>query len=114
MSSDPKTAKPEPKTEPKTEPAAAKAEASPFPAFDPMAYWTAVQQGYERVVAEAQSRAQAFADQYGAFEAQLVQRTQGAVATWAQLAQDAIAYGAQLSAEARRIGLDAYRKTAGA
>ena len=114
MSSDPKTAKIEPKTEPKTEPAAAKAEASPFPAFDPLAYWTAVQQGFQRVTAEAQGRAQAFADQYGALEAQFVQRAQGAVATWAQLAQDASAYGAQLSAEARRLGVDAYRKSAGA
>jgi hypothetical protein len=111
MSTDPKTAKPEPKTDPKTEPAAAKADASPFPTLDPLAYWTTVQQGFQRVVAEAQGRAQAFAEQYGALEAQFVQRAQGAVATWAQLAQDAIAYGAQLSAEARRLGVDAYRKT---
>jgi len=33
-----------------------------------------------------------------------------AVATWAQLTQDAIAYSAQLSAEARKLGLDAATK----
>jgi hypothetical protein len=83
---------------------------NPFTSFDPNAYWAAVQQAFQRFTSDAQGRAQAFADQYGAFEAQLVQRAQGAVATWAQLTQDAFAYGAQLSAEARKIGLDAYRK----
>jgi hypothetical protein len=98
MSNEPKT----PKTEaPKHE---------PLPSFDPIAYWTAVQQTFQRMTADAQGRAQAFTEQYVALEAQLVQRAQGAVAAWAQLAQDAIAYGAQLSAEARKLGLDAYRK----
>jgi len=104
MSNEPKTAKTEPKAE-------APRGDHPFPAFDPIAYWGAVQQAFQRMAADAQGRAQAFADQYGALEAQLVQRAQGAVATWAQLAQDAIAYGAQLSVEARRIGLDADRRT---
>lgn len=99
MSTEPKTAKPE---TPKND--------NPFTSFDPLAYWAAAQQTFQRLTADAQGRAQAFADQYGAFEAQLIQRTQGAVATWAQLTQDAIAYGAQLSAEARKISLDAYRK----
>jgi hypothetical protein len=108
MSTEPKTAKTE---APKTEPATPKAEASPFPAFDPIAYWTSVQQGFQRMAAEAQGRAQAVADQCAALEAQFIQRAQGAVATWTQLAQDTIAYAAQLSAEARRLGLDAYRKT---
>jgi hypothetical protein len=103
MSTEPKTAKPDPKVEtPKHD--------NPFAAFDPIAYWGTVQQAFQRMATDAQGRAQAFAEQYGALEAQFVQRAQGAVATWAQLTQDAIAYGAQLSAEARRIGLDAYRK----
>jgi hypothetical protein len=103
MSNEPKTAKPEPKAEaPKFD--------NPFASFDPIAYWSAVQQTFQRMATEGQGRAQALADQYGVLEAQLVQRTQAAVATWTQLAQDAIAYGAQLSAEARKIGLDAYRK----
>ena len=104
MSNEPKTP---PKTEPKVE--TPKAE-SPFPAFDPLAYWGSVQQAFQRLASDAQSRAQAFAEQYGALEAQFVQRAQGAVATWAQLTQDAIAYGAQLSAEARKISFDAFRK----
>jgi len=93
--------------EPKTE--APKFE-NPFAAFDPIVYWNAAQQAFQRMAADGQGRAQAAADQYGALEAQLVQRTQAAVTAWVQLAQDAIAYGAQLSAEARRIALDAVRR----
>jgi hypothetical protein len=103
MSTEPKT----PKTEPKVEPPK---HDNPFAAFDPIAYWTTAQQAFQRMAADAQGRAQAFAEQYGALEAQLVQRAQGAVATWAQLTQEAISYGAQLSTEARKLGLDAYRK----
>src|SRR5262245_9622185 len=106
MSTEPKTAKAEPKAEtPQHD--------NPFAPFDPIAYWGAVQQAFQRMTADAQGRAQAFAEQaerYIALEAQLVQRAQGAVATWAQLTQDAIAYGAQLSAEARKISLDACRR----
>ena len=103
MSTEQKTAKPDGRPEtPKHD--------QPFASFDPVAYWSTVQQAVQRMTADAQGRAQAFAEQYVAFEAQLVQRAQGAVATWAQLAQDAIAYGVQLSTEARKIGLDAYRK----
>ena len=103
MSNEPKTPKTEPKVEtPKYD--------NPFASFDPIAYWGAAQQAFQRMTADAQGRAQAFADQYGALEAQLVQRAQGAVAAWAQLTQDAIAYGAQLSAEARKISLDACRR----
>jgi hypothetical protein len=101
----------EPKTPPRTESKVETPKAEiPFPPFDPIAYWGAVQQAFQRLATDAQTRAQAFAEQYGALEAQLVQRAQGAVTTWAKLAQDAIAYSAQLSAEARKIGLDAYRK----
>lgn len=103
MSTEPKTAKTEPKTE-------IPSSANPFASFDPIAYWSTVQEAFQRMTTDAQGRAQAFTEQYGAIEAQLVQRAHGAVAAWAQLAQDAIAYGAQLSAEARRIGFEAYRK----
>jgi hypothetical protein len=101
----------ETKTTPKTEPqASAPKQDNPFAAFDPIGYWAHVQQAFQRMAADAQGRAQAYAEQYGALEAQLVQRAQGAVATWAQLSQDAIAYGVQLSAESRKIGLEAVRK----
>mgnify|MGYP001262290504 CR=1 FL=1 len=108
MSTDPKTdKKPEPKTE------IPSADANPFASFasfDPMTYWTTSQQAFQRMVTDAYGRAQTFAEQYAALEAQLVQRAQGAVASWAQLTQDAIAYSAQLSAEARKLGIETYRK----
>lgn len=95
-------------TTPKADPA------NPFTAFDPMTYWAASQQMFHKAIADAYGRTEAFAGQYGAIEAQLVQRAQGAVASWAQLTQDAIAYAAQLSAEARKLGLDAIRKVSAA
>jgi len=106
MSQEPKTSKTDPKVEPPRHD-------DPFAAFDPIGYWSTMQQAFQRMAADAQGRAQTAADQYGAFEAQLIQRAQGAVATWAQLTRDAIAYGAQLSAEARKSGFDAYRKMSG-
>ena len=103
MSSEPKTPKAEPKVEPPKHD-------NPFASFDPLAYWGAMQQTFQRMAADAQTRAQAFTEQYSALEAQLIQRAQGAVATWAQLTQDAITYGAQLSTEARKVSVDAYRR----
>ncbi len=109
MSNDPKLKTDLPKTDlPKTE--GAKVDPNPFAAFDPMAYWTASQQAFQRAVTDAYGRAQTFADQYATLEAQFVARAQGAVANWAQLTQDAIAYAAQLSAEARKLGFETARK----
>jgi len=119
--------KPEaPKAEtPKTEPAA-NPFASMFGAFDPTAYWTQSQQVFQKLmsdaawmqpqaamgklVGDAVGRAQAFADHCATLETQMVTRAQAAVTSWAQLTQDAIAYGAQLSAEARKLGLETLRK----
>ena len=102
-----------PKTDTRTETARGEApKADPFTSFDPMAYWAASQAGFQKLVAEAFQRAQSFADQYTTLEAQMVSRAHGAVASWAQLTQDAIAYGAQLSAEARKLSLEATRKMA--
>jgi GAF domain-containing protein len=81
-----------------------------FPAFDPYAAWTASQQAFHKLMADAQAQAQAFADEYAQLEAQLVARAKQAIDTWAQLAQDALAYSSQLSAQARKLGLDAARK----
>lgn len=83
---------------------------NPFASFDPMAYWTQSQQMFHKLVADAYTRAQSFADQYAALESQMVTRAQGAVSSWAQLTQDAIAYGAQLSTEARKLGFETVRK----
>lgn len=105
MSKEP-TSTPTPKTE------SPKADPNPFAAFDPMAFWTASQQTFQKAIADAYGRTQSFADQYAALESQLVVRAQAAVANWAQLTQDAIAYGAQLSAEARKLSVETYRKMA--
>jgi hypothetical protein len=98
----------------KTEaPKAAPLPEMPFPqfgSFDPMAYWTQSQQAFQKLMTDSYARAQSFADQYAALEAQVVSRAQGAVANWAQLTQDAIAYSAQLSAEARKLGFESARK----
>jgi len=113
---------------------------NPFATFDPMAYWAASQQMMREAIDEAHktaasiadryaaldpslywtsfrdamtvagTRASAAAEQYAALETQLVERAQAAVHTWAQLAHDAISYGAQLSAEARKLGTEAARK----
>lgn len=83
---------------------------NPFASFDPMAYWTQSQQMFHKLVADAYTRAQSFADQYAALETQMATRAQGAVANWAQLTQEAIAYAAQLSSEARKIGFETVRK----
>jgi hypothetical protein len=104
MSTETKTKTETPKTEtPKTE-------ANPFAAFDPMAFWATSQQTFQKAMGDAYGRAHSFADQYAALESQLVVRTQAAVASWAQLAQDAISYSAQLSAEARKLGFETCRK----
>ncbi|HEY4240095.1 MAG TPA: hypothetical protein VGM88_09780 [Kofleriaceae bacterium] len=65
---------------------------NPFMSFDPMAYWKLC------------------ADTYATFEAHLVKNAQGAVAQWAQLAQDAIGYSGQLAAESRKLALENMRK----
>lgn len=104
---------PKPKTEaPKAAPSTPE---MPFPqnlwpSFDPMAYWTQSQQTFQKLVSDSYTRAHSFAEQYAALETQMVSRAQGAVSNWAQLAQDAIAYSAQLSAEARKLGFETARK----
>ena len=96
-----------------TQTTAPKAETpNPFMSFDPMAFFVATQQTWQKAFADAYGRSQSFADQYAALESQLVARTQAAVANWAQLTQDAISYSAQLSAEARKLTVEAYRKAA--
>ncbi len=83
-----------------------KADANPFAAFgafDPAGAW-------QKMFADAQARAHAFADEYAAMEAQMYARAKQAIEAWAQLAQDALAYSAQLSAQARKLGLETARK----
>lgn len=103
------------KTETKdtTPPNTPKAEtaSNPFAAsFDPMAAWHASQQAFHQMMADGFAKMSSFADECAALEAQFITRAQGAVANWAQLAHDAIAYSAQLSAQARKLGLETARK----
>jgi hypothetical protein len=81
-----------------------------MPAFDPYAMWQQGQQTFTKLMTDSVARWQSFGDQYAAIEAQLSTHAQSAVATWAQLAKDAIAYGTQLSAEARKLGLETAKK----
>jgi hypothetical protein len=83
---------------------------NPFAAFDPMTAWTASQAAFQKMFTDAQSRAQAFVDEYATLEAQMVARAKTAIETWSQLAQEALAYSAQLSAQARKLGLETARK----
>jgi hypothetical protein len=94
---------------PKTEPAAA-APHNPFAAFDPTGVWTQAQANFQKMMGDAYGRAQGWADEYAAMEAQMFARANSAIDTWAQLARDTLAYGAQLSAQARKLGFEAARK----
>jgi len=103
----------ETKTETKTTASAqipAAAFANPFAGFDPMGAWTQGQHAFHQMMADAYGRMQSFAEEYAAMESQLVTRAQGAVQNWAQLTADAFAYGAQLSAQARKLGLENAKK----
>jgi hypothetical protein len=112
MSNDPQSQNQKTKEAPKAAPAqeAAFPQFPQFASFDPMTYWTQSQQAFQKIITDSYARAHSFADQYAAMETQVVSRAQGAVANWAQLAQDAIAYSATLSAEARKLGFETARK----
>jgi hypothetical protein len=83
---------------------------NPFQPFDPMAAWHASQAAFQKIVADAQTRTQAFADEYAALEAQMFARAKQAIEAWAKLAQDALEYSAQLTSQARKLGIETARK----
>lgn len=82
----------------------------PFAAFDPMQLWAQGQAQMQKLMGDAVTRWQAFADQYAQIEQQVSSHAQTAVTNWAQLAKDAIAYGVQLSAEARKLSVETAKK----
>ena len=84
-----------------------------MPTFDPAAAWAQGQQTFQTMMADAQTRWQTFADQVAALEAQVATHAQTAVAGWATLAKDAIAYGQQLSGEARKVAVETAKKVGG-
>ncbi|MCX5743113.1 MAG: hypothetical protein NT062_11535 [Proteobacteria bacterium] len=59
---------------------------------------------------DAASHGERLANQYAVVEKDLVARTQSTMAGWSQMAQDAVAYGAQLSTEGRKFGADTAKK----
>ena len=81
-----------------------------MPSFDPYAMWQQGQQTFTKLMTDSLARWQSFADQFASIEAQVSTQAQSAVTHWAQLAKDAIAYGTQLSAEARKLGVDTAKK----
>lgn len=83
---------------------------NPFVGFDPMAAWTQGQAAFHQMMADAFGRMSSFAEEYASLESQFVARAQGTVSNWAQLTSDAIAYGAQLTAQARKAGLENAKK----
>ena len=84
---------------------------NPFESFDPMAMWTRSQEMMRDAFADAVTRSQAFAEQISTMERDAMTRANAAVNAWAQLAHDTLAYGAQLSTEARKLGFEAMRST---
>lgn len=98
----------ETKTDTKTETKAQTPTA--FAGFDPMTAWTTGQAAFHQMMTDAMTRMASLTDDVATLEHQLIARAQGAVASWAQLTQEAIAYGAQLSAQARKLGLETARK----
>ncbi|MBA3456691.1 MAG: hypothetical protein H0T42_26615 [Deltaproteobacteria bacterium] len=81
-----------------------------LPTFDPMAMWAQSQQTFTKLMTDSVARWQAFGDQYASVEAQVASHAQTAMAQWSQLAKDAIAYGQQLSVEARKLTVETAKK----
>jgi hypothetical protein len=81
-----------------------------YSALDPMGYWASFRQAMSTAQQHGSSVAGKLDAQYVELESQLVERAHAAVATWAQLANDSIAYSAKLSAEARKLGADVAKK----
>lgn len=83
---------------------------SAFTGFDPAGAWGAAQQSWQKMISESFTRAQTWADQYASIEKQMFDRANEAVDTWAKVAHDTIAYSQELTAQARKLGVEAARK----
>jgi hypothetical protein len=81
-----------------------------FSALDPMGYWSSFRDAITNARTQSAGVADKLDSHYAEVETQLVERAHLAVATWAQLANDAISYGSRLSTEARKLGADAAKK----
>ena len=77
---------------------------------NPLGAWTQTQASFQKMVGDSFVRTQAWSDEYVAQETQMTAKAHGAIDTWAQLAHDTINYTAQLSAQARKLSVDAARK----
>lgn len=81
-----------------------------FNGFDPAGAWGVAQQTWQKMISDSFSRAQAWADECASIEKQMYDRANEAIDTWAKVAHDTIAYGQQLTAQARKLGFEAARK----
>ena len=97
-------------TTPETKTTSAAPSAPQFASFDPMAMWQQGQAAFTKMMNDSLARWQAFGDQYASIESQVTTHAQAAVTNWAQLAKDAISYGTQLSAEARKLTAETAKK----
>ncbi len=97
-------------TKNQTPAAAAPSTRNPFVGFDPMTAWTQGQAAMQQMMADAFGRMTSFASEYATMESQFVVKAQDAMKNFAQLSADALVYGAQLTAQARKAGLDNVQK----
>ena len=95
---------------PKTSTTSTSTSTPSFPTFDPTQMWAQGQATFTKLLTESMARWQAFGDQFAAVEQQAATHAQTAVVSWSNLAKDAIAYGTQLSAEARKLSLETAKK----
>ncbi len=77
---------------------------------NPFGAWTQTQASVQKIIGDSFVRTQVWSDEYVAQESQMVAKAHGAIDTWAQLAHDTINYSAQLSAQARKLSVEAARK----
>ena len=78
--------------------------------FDPFAQWGKVFETWQKLTDDSIARATAFYAEVEKAEAKRVERAESAIEEMAKLQKETIAYGAQLSAEIRKVSLEAMQK----
>lgn len=113
MSNDKSTANPNPNPNPSTAQAAPKAE--PRAPWDlPLPFPMPTPEAFTQMMRDQIARTQSLMDELAVYENVAIQRARTAVGDLAKLASDSIGYCAQLSAEWRKVALDAGRRAADA
>jgi hypothetical protein len=78
--------------------------------FDPFAQWGKVFETFQKLTDDNIARATAFYTEVEKAEAKRVERAESAIEEIAKLQKETLAYGAQLSAEMRKVSLEAVKK----